>query len=1735
MIKTLKLATILFLGAVIGASAYVYNNFDTKEAVLSFGGPSTQNFLNIQPFVDNTYDNGTSTNAWKNVFTYGLKVSTTTTGCLQGGTTGSFVTAYFTGTDCGSGGTNFWTNSGSNTYLNTGTFAQAPAFTATSSSATTTVQYFNNIFYVPADFATNGCAGSSANNTLDLCVEALLDLAVTKGLTGATVWITNDVPQSAWTATMDIDNNGLQVNLFCRPGTRVKYGGSGNAILWNNGDPTGHVKQEIAGCTFMGQNTLIAANQSNSTTTVGIYYGGGQGAVGINTHDNTFNGFGTQVEVGANAYMLEFNNNGFSGGNGGRAGQGSLVHINTASNSGERNVFHGNNFTDPANSDADECFYIEQTGTASNFITNNSIDNCQIVVLASNGQVVISENHFENPGAPSGFAEYIPILGASSDGSVTMNINGNEFANSATNRTWTTIIRHGGQLFASGNRIDNYNGFTVTNFVLHDLNNGQSSDHVCQTQVQGGSLTNIIGGSGGTSWSLTNGVPCLINRSNSYTIGLRALGSNVNQFFSGNSTVGTFDHDGNWTLGDSAVNGLTTVYNRLYAPVSIGIGTSSPFTMLGVAGTITSNAINATSTATSTIANLGGVLYAPAFQDSGEDIGKAINDAYAFCPLKSCIIDVPRGQFTFSTPILLDTDGKRALIRGTPAGGTTLTYSGTATSTTINWGIQDTGIDHTSGCGIRDIVFKNTDTGTSRATSTNPIIGIEVGGINGSDCTELTNVDIQGFGFNLWLSANNYNFNFQNGMIRNGGRAVHIAPASNSGELISFNDAFIVDNYATYGAEADQCFYMEDSAVASLLLNGVSMDDCQMDIGQANNVTINGGHWENVGFSSWGKYTYIVVDNNVATNLSINGTTFFNMATTLGNSPDQFISNGGTLTMNGVIFRRFGGITIPVAVTTTGSGRMTWSGLNNVSNAVFTELASGLPYTMNGSTGTSNFASMGIGTTTQHFQLTVSSTTKPQLSLGAGAGLRQWTFRNAGGNFFLSTSTVDGLSTTSISALEIDGTSGTTTLRGLNISGYATSTSNVGFNITTGCYAIAGTCIGAGGSGLTSYDAWTHPSAGISATTSILSFPYSSSTAYSSFQTSSTTLGLFGTASIGSTSPFAKLSINPNTGDTASFVIGSSTATRLIVDNAGKMALGTAFPSSFVTLVGNVSDTADIGTVSSAGGNSNAQLSFAPASDGLNRWGIRLSSTLTDLNFDFRQRGGTNTRTLLTLSRDGVLGIGTTTPSLQSTLTIASTTNPQLSLSAGAGLSQWTFRNAGGNFYLSTTTVLGTATTSTSALTITNGGEYFLSTTTAGTLKVTSTGLLWSDTSSGGGGYNLVQDEGTPLTARTTLNFTGSGVSCADNGGSSRTDCTINAGAATAGGSDGQIQFNDATALGGTSGLVWNKAGKLGLGTTTPWAIFSMASTTYNYTLPLMHVSTSSDAFGNLFHVSATSTTLVSNTFNGKVTEVGTRVGIGLWDYRGYGGLLDPLTVKGRINTYGTLQNWCDAAQFTALSADGIFTACPGWYFAEDNTGTTAINVGNSYQGTRVSASTAAVNNDGAGVFFSPNTSTGWFTLASSTPVLETNWRMRNSTATTSIYMVGFSNINIAGTTYEAEPTVGCFFIASSTANIRAVSKTSNTAATYFDTGIASTSSNAANGTAYQYRFMRVQGGNGKCEFFIQASGSNNLISFTSTTNVPSDTLLNAGMHYGIVSQNTSSGFDFFRNRFWWNDMLPSL
>lgn len=105
---------------------------------------------------------------------------------------------------------------------------------------------------------------------------------------------------------------------------------------------------------------------------------------------------------------------------------------------------------------------------------------------------------------------------------------------------------------------------------------------------------------------------------------------------------------------------------------------------------------------------------------------------------------------------------------------------------------------------------------------------------------------------------------------------------------------------------------------------------------------------------------------------------------------------------------------------------------------------------------------------------------------------------------------------------------------------------------------------------------------------------------------------------------------------------------------------------------------------------------------------------------------GTSGTTNMFLNSSGNTGIGTTTPSPIAKVTIATTTTPHLSLSAGTGLAQWVFRNAGGDFFLSTTSVSGISTTTKAAFSITNSGQYSISTSTAGNLAVNTNGLIYS-------------------------------------------------------------------------------------------------------------------------------------------------------------------------------------------------------------------------------------------------------------------------------------------------------------------------------------------------------------------------------------------------------------------------
>lgn len=104
--------------------------------------------------------------------------------------------------------------------------------------------------------------------------------------------------------------------------------------------------------------------------------------------------------------------------------------------------------------------------------------------------------------------------------------------------------------------------------------------------------------------------------------------------------------------------------------------------------------------------------------------------------------------------------------------------------------------------------------------------------------------------------------------------------------------------------------------------------------------------------------------------------------------------------------------------------------------------------------------------------------------------------------------------------------------------------------------------------------------------------------------------------------------------------------------------------------------------------------------------------------------------------------VGTTTDGCIGNMTLSSSTASQLILSSGADFAQWSLRNAGGNLYLSTTTVAGTATSTPAGLTI-NGsagskGLFVGTTTNSGVtgLAVEGTIVFGSLTQATGGTNN---------------------------------------------------------------------------------------------------------------------------------------------------------------------------------------------------------------------------------------------------------------------------------------------------------------------------------------------------------------------------------------------------------------
>ena len=385
-----------------------------------------------------------------------------------------------------------------------------------------------------------------------------------------------------------------------------------------------------------------------------------------------------------------------------------------------------------------------------------------------------------------------------------------------------------------------------------------------------------------------------------------------------------------------------------------------PFTTSGTAdGT---GAYSSTSTAGTIVArSLNTVLDASTFPgaDMFAKIQAAYNSVTTAVPC-SVMITVPNGVFSGNTNVNFATNGRRVKVVGNGGGGqgTELRFTGTGNAFTFNTGIQFASpfISHSSGYGMYYI--KLTGNNISDATTQ---VGVYCGGTNGAAGMIIESCDIFGFGSGIVTGDNTYNFNVNNTVVRNCVKNVHIThPGTNSGEGMHFNNCFIVDSANLTPTNG---FQVDDYSCSSLIINGGSIDDCQLAIGIQNIVTMIGVHMENPA-TGIPNYTYIAVADSSYSTLTIIGGTIMNDWTN-ASKPTNFISSGGVnVILIGVTFFNNTGGAGGLVTNACVGGRFTWTGINNSgTGGAITNIAASIPYTYSGSNQTVAFTSTQLRAT----------------------------------------------------------------------------------------------------------------------------------------------------------------------------------------------------------------------------------------------------------------------------------------------------------------------------------------------------------------------------------------------------------------------------------------------------------------------------------------------------------------------------------------------------------------------------------------------------------------------------------------------------------------------------------------------------------------------------------------------------------------------------------------------------
>jgi hypothetical protein len=304
------------------------------------------------------------------------------------------------------------------------------------------------------------------------------------------------------------------------------------------------------------------------------------------------------------------------------------------------------------------------------------------------------------------------------------------------------------------------------------------------------------------------------------------------------------------------------------------------------------------------------------------DIGEQINAAYVALPPAGGAIVVDESG-SFATPIAFETPGKPVLLSGIPGDVVNLTFTGTGTAITFDYGMG-----HRMGHGMRDLTL----TGPGNGTATT---GVLFGGTNGAEGIEFRDFKIQSFGVNLQMGSHTWLANFDHGMVRDGGINV-LLPSGlvEAGEQIAFHHVTFADAPAPH----TNSVWVQGGG-QEVAFTDCSFDQAQLRLGNgavsAAQVVVQGTHFENPNWSFTGSvpYDYIVLDDNPGNLLRLTDSYLLQDAPSGG--PLRFLMlNGGHLVLCGIgMYTPAGSPLRNFAVLANGATVQSW-GFNDLSGNI---------------------------------------------------------------------------------------------------------------------------------------------------------------------------------------------------------------------------------------------------------------------------------------------------------------------------------------------------------------------------------------------------------------------------------------------------------------------------------------------------------------------------------------------------------------------------------------------------------------------------------------------------------------------------------------------------------------------------------------------------------------------------------------------------------------------------------